>query len=94
VALVMAGAAACSHTSSSTASQSSAIGGIPFPGAGNGGQSNLLLAGFTPNACLVSGPTTTFNGAPVQVGGADQVTWRRPPRPRRGGRRRRGATST
>jgi hypothetical protein len=73
-ALVVASAAACSHTSSSTASQSSAVGGIPFPGAGNGGQNNLLLAGFTPNACRVSGPTTSFNGAPVQIGGADLVT--------------------
>jgi hypothetical protein len=40
---------------------------IPFPGAGNAGQSQLLLAGFTPNSCGVAG------GA-AQVTPPDHVT--------------------
>ncbi len=47
---------------------------IPFPGAGSAGQSQLLLAGFTPNACGVAGPTANFDGGSMQVAGPDQIT--------------------
>jgi hypothetical protein len=47
---------------------------IPFPGAGAGGQSQVLLAGFTPNACAVAGPVANFDGGSMQVAGPDQVT--------------------
>jgi hypothetical protein len=47
---------------------------IPFPGQGNGGQSLLLSAGFTPNACSVAGPSASFDGGAMQVTGPDQIT--------------------
>ena len=47
---------------------------IPFPGAGAGGQSQLLLAGFTPNSCEVAGPTSSFDGGLTQVVPPDHVT--------------------
>ncbi|HEX3772267.1 MAG TPA: hypothetical protein VHV30_15430, partial [Polyangiaceae bacterium] len=47
---------------------------IPFPGAGNGGQSQLLSAGFTPNACGVAGATANFDGGSMSVAGPDNIT--------------------
>ena len=47
---------------------------IPFPGSGAGGQSQVLLAGFTPNTCAVAGPVASFDGGSMQVAGPDQVT--------------------
>ena len=44
------------------------------PGIGNAGQSQLLLAGFTPNSCGVAGPTANFDGGSMQVAGPDQIT--------------------
>ncbi|HEX4446985.1 MAG TPA: hypothetical protein VH044_09620 [Polyangiaceae bacterium] len=77
------GLAACSAGNTTTSSTSgdpnpgkstaSAL-TIPFPGAGNAGQSQLLLAGFTPNACAVAGPSANFDGGAMQVAGPDHVT--------------------
>ena len=81
--LPLAALAACSgNTISSTTSTEDPNPGkstasaltIPFPGAGNAGQSQLLLAGFTPNACSVAGPTASFDGGAVQVAGPDHIT--------------------
>ncbi|HTB73949.1 MAG TPA: hypothetical protein VK762_11930 [Polyangiaceae bacterium] len=67
--LPLAASAACSGSHSQElgfGSRASSI-TIPFPGAGNAGQSQLLLAGFTPNSCGVAG------GA-AQVAPPDHVT--------------------
>src|ERR1700722_11014557 len=76
--LPLAASAACSggHTDGTPelgASRVSSI-TIPFPGAGAGGQSQLLLAGFTPNSCEVAGPTSSFDGGLTQVVPPDHVT--------------------
>jgi hypothetical protein len=47
---------------------------IPFPGSGNSGQSQLLLAGFAPNSCGVAGPTANFDGGATVVTPPDHVT--------------------
>jgi hypothetical protein len=74
------GAAACSGGAGSTGSRSGSLGAlasglsIPFPGAGNGGQAQVLLAGFTPSSCTVAGPTAVFDGGAMQVTGPEHVT--------------------
>src|SRR3984957_12443721 len=79
--LAVLGVAACSGQTSAPLSslhgpQTTTAGtlSIPFPGAGNGGQAQVLLAGFTPNACTVAGPSASFDGGLVQVAGPDHVT--------------------
>ena len=74
VMMALAGVASCERGPTQASSTSSALGAIPFPGSGTGGQNDLLLAGFTPNACLVAGPTASFDGSAFQNSGADQVT--------------------
>src|SRR5580704_5062430 len=55
--LPLAASAACSGADSQEPGFGSRVSSIaiPFPGAGNAGQSQLLLAGFTPNSCGVAG---------------------------------------
>jgi len=79
--LAVLGVAACSGQASAPSSslnrpEKTTAGtlSIPFPGAGNGGQAQVLLAGFTPNACTVAGPSASFDGGSVQVAGPDHVT--------------------
>ncbi len=72
--------AACSGRAPGTSQQEPGAGAsrvsaitIPFPGSGHSGQSQLLLAGFTPNSCGVAGPSN-FDGGATVVTPPDHVT--------------------